>query len=286
MTGQLAGLLADWSFFALGGLSLVVVFKTTGVFNLAQGGFMLVSAYVAATIASRVPSPWLALLLVLLIQLPLGYLLYRMLARASSGQKLWTAAIATLGLEFVLDALSAMLWRSGTYLVPSPSLGLEIRVGELALPQSVVLGLAIALALWAAVLAIQKWTRWGLWLRATGENPVLASQVGVPIRRVFALAWIAGLSLAAVAALLYSYRNGANPGLVPLGLAMLAPAMLGGLDSLGGVFVGAAGAAIVQRLSVTQLGGGAGEPALFLLILLVLLIRPYGLFGTASVERS
>lgn len=265
---------------------MVIIFKTTGVFNLALGGFMLISAYFGASLNAYTGSPWATLLLVLALQLPIGYLLYHFLADASSGQKLWTAAIATLGIEFALDAVGAIAWRSGTFLMKAPDVGVELQIGAITVPSGVLLGVVLALALWIAVLSAQRWTKLGLWLRATGENPVLASQVGIPVRRLFAMAWITGLALASLAALLYSYRNGANPGLVPLGLAMLAPAMLGGLDSLGGVFVGAAGAALVQRFAITFFGGGAGEPALFLLILVVLLIRPYGFFGTVAVERT
>lgn len=286
MSGQIIGLLGDWSFFAVGGLSLVLVFKTTGVFNLALGGFMLIAAYIASTIADRVTAPWIVLLTVLALQLPLGLLLYWMLSKATGGRALWTTTMATLGIGFALDAVCAILWRSGTYLIPAPLADLHLPSFSLSLPGGIVFGVCLTAALWVGVLAMQKWTQIGLWLRATGENPVLASQAGIPIQRLFAAAWIAGVLCASIAALLYSYRNAANPGLVPLGLAMLAPAMLGGLDSLGGVFIGAIGAAIVQRLAITHLGGDAGEPALFMLILVVLLIRPYGLFGTASVERS
>jgi branched-chain amino acid transport system permease protein len=277
----------DWSLFSFAALALVVVFKATGVFNLAQGAMMLVDAYLIYAIFDATGRAWVAVVAVLALQIPFGVAVYVLMRGLMSRQALWSATILTLGLGVMLQAVMSYVWDYTTYSVPSPFPNSFVEIGAGARVSVVdMIGILIAAGLCAAVVLGQRFTRAGLTLRATGESPVLASQAGVNLRLVFALAWCAGLVCAALGATLYAYRSGTNPGLITIGLGAIAPAMVGGLDSLGGVFLGAAVAALGQQLALRYLGGDAAEFALFAMVLIVLVVRPYGFLGTRQVERA
>lgn len=286
-TDILIGSLRDWSLFALAGLSFVLVFKTTGVFNLAQGHLMLFTLYVAYTLQAVLDSPWIVLIAVLAVQIPVGIALGALLRQSVKRRSLWAAAVVTLGLGIALEGLFSWVWGSGSFRLTSPVP--ETYVSVLGGPRLSVLEIALAVLATVAMIgtfAWQKWTRAGLAIRAASADPLLASQSGLRVERIFLLAFSVGAVIAAVAAMGYGYRLGVSSSMILIGLGALSPAVIGGLDSLMGVFAGAAIAAVVLQLSAQLLGGQAAVVALFALVLVVLAIRPSGLFGTAGVQRA
>ena len=285
--GLLLDVARDWSLLSLVALALVLVYKATGVFNLAQGTMMLLDAYLIYALSSATGSPLLGLLLTLAVQVPLGIAIYLMMRRLISRQALWAATITTIGIGLMLEAVISYAWKFNAFALPSPLPDSLVHVGGSTSVSVVDLaGIGVALAVCAAVVLGQRYTRAGLTLRAAGESPLLSSQSGVDVRRLFAAVWCIGLACAALGAALYGYRSGTNPSMTAIGLGAIAPAMLGGLDSLGGVFVGAAVAALAQQLALRYLGGDTSEFTLFALVLLVLLVEPTGFFGTAQAERA
>ena len=285
--GLLLDVARDWSLLSLVALSLVLVYKATGVFNLAVGTMMLLDAYLIYALSSATGSASLALVLTLLVQVPLGIAVYLVMRGLISRRALWAATIMTIGIGLVLEALISYAWGFSSYQVPSPFPDSLVHIsGDVSISVVDLAGIGVATVICLAVVLGQRFSRAGLTLRAAGESPLLASQSGVNIRRVFPAVWCLALACAALGAALYSYRSGTNPSLTAIGLGAIAPAMLGGLDSLGGVFVGAAVAALAQQLALRYLGGDASEFTLFGLVLLVLIVRPTGFFGTAQTERA
>ncbi len=283
----LVGSLRDWSLFCLAGFALVLIFKTTGVFNLAQGHLMLLAVYVGYSLQTVIGSPWLVLAIVLAIQVPLGIALGALLRQSVKRQSHWAAAVVTLALGIALEGVFSWVWGSGSYQMRNPlpdsyvtfSGGARLSVLEITL-------VLLALVLMAGTVAWQRWTRAGLAIRAASANPLLASQSGLRVERIFLVAFCVGAVIAALAAMGYGYRMGASPTLITIGLGALAPAVIGGLDSLGGVFIGAALAAVTLQISAQFLGGHVAAVALFVLVLLALAIRPSGLFGSHVVQRA
>ncbi|MBB4660641.1 branched-chain amino acid ABC transporter permease [Conexibacter arvalis] len=282
----LVGSLRDWSLFSLAGLAFVLVFKTTGVFNLAQGHLMLLTVYVAYSLQTVIGSSWVVLLCVLAIQVPLGVALGVLLRQSVKRRSLWAAAVVTLGLGIALEGVFSWVWGSGSYQLASPLPESYLSIGGARLTVLELALVGLALAAMAATLSWQKWTRAGLAIRAASADPLLASQTGLRVERIFLVAFCSGAVIAAIAAMGYGYRLGASSTLIMIGLGALSPAVIGGLDSLGGVFAGAALAALTLQVAAQLLGGQAATVALFALVLLTLTIRPSGLFGTQTVQRA
>lgn len=286
ITDILVGALRDWSLFALAGLSFVLIFKTTGVVNLAQGHMMLFTVYLAYSLQTVIGSSWLVLVLVLLVQVPVGIALGALLRQSVRRRSLWTAAVVTLGLGIALEGVFSWVWGSGSFQLHSPLPDGFVSIGGARLSVLEVVLVGVALVAMAGTLSWQKWTRAGIAIRAASADPLLASQTGLRVERIFLCAFTSGAVIAAIAAMGYGYRIGASSTMIMIGLGALAPAVIGGLDSLQGVFVGAAVAAATLQIAAQLIGGQAAVVALFALVLLMLTVRPSGLFGTQIVQRA
>jgi branched-chain amino acid transport system permease protein len=278
------------SLYALLGAGYVLVYRATRVLNLAQGDFMTLGGYFLFALTGVVAgAPLVAIPLAALASALVGFLIYRALMRPMAGHPIFAAVLLTVTVGILLRAAIVMLY---TDRIRYPREALGLANASHAWPGGAVLStfdlatVAAALGLLAALLLFLRRSPLGIQMRAAGERPLLAGQRGIDVHRVFALSWALAAFAGAVAGILHASNVRLEPSLGGLGLKAFAAALVGGLDSLGGVIPGALLVAAVEVLSVRY-----GDPLLsdvspFLCLLAMLLIRPWGLFGTREeLER-
>ncbi len=278
---------------ALIALGFVVVFKASRVVNFAHGSLLLLGAYVVGRYHETLGFPAAVLLaaaVTALIAAVIGAVLLRRVRLADPG----TLAILTLGVDIVLA--TELTRRIGTdVLITGDPWGAEVvRLGTVHIPQTRLVAATVAVVIVVGFLAILRLTDWGVALRASAESPATASLMGIRLSRVAASAWMLAGILAAVAGLFVTAFPAAGVGgavgQAALGAAVPA-AVLGGLDSTTGALVGGLVVGLTATFTagyqdqLAFLGRGFGSVAPYLVMLLVLLVRPAGLFGRREVTR-
>lgn len=275
------------SVYALIALGVVAIYRATKVLNFAHGQFILLGAYLVYQFAVGQHLPLvIAAPLGLLVTGLIGALAYVVFLKPLAGRPLWAPVMVTVGLATVMTSVMSIVWGSGLRILPFP-----VKVHAYSLPGNAVIntyGLVSIVAMvvvFSGFMAVNKWSQAGAQMRAAAENPVLAGHRGVNVTLIFAMAWGLAAVAAGVSGVTFSYSNLLTPGLSALGLRGFAPALVGGLDSFGGALLGSFCVALAENMAATYIGGEVRDAAAFAVILVVLVIRPYGLFGTKEIER-
>jgi branched-chain amino acid transport system permease protein len=278
------------SFYALLGAGYVLVYRATRVLNLAQGDLMTLGGYLLFSVAVTVPgAPALAIPLASALAALAGFLIYRVLMRPMAGHPIFAAVLITMTLGILLRAAIVLVYTDqlrhpiGLLGLTNPPRPLP---GGAVVSTFDLLTVLTAALLFAGLFLFLRLSPIGIQMRAAGERALLAAQRGINFHLIFALAWALASFAGALAGMLYANNVRLEPSLDVLGLKAFAVALVGGLDSLGGVLPAALLVALVEVLSVRY-----GDPLLadvspFLCLLAMLLVRPWGLFGTKEeLER-
>jgi branched-chain amino acid transport system permease protein len=278
--------------YALVALGFVTIFRATGVINFAQGSLVLVGAYVIGRLHDSIGF-WPAVAAGIAASALVAVLIDALLIRRIRGSDLATLAILTLGVDILL--LTELTREIGTDVinVGAPWGADVIEVAGIRVPASRVIAGAVALVLVAALAVAVKLTDWGVAMRSAAEDGEIAALMGIRLNRVAAGAWALAGALAAVGGLfLTSFpAAGVTAGVGFVALAAIPAVVLGGFDSPEGAVVGGLVIGVVSVLAagyqdeLSFLGRGVGTVAPFVVMLLVLLVRPSGLFGTREVTR-
>jgi branched-chain amino acid transport system permease protein len=280
-TGGVYGLIA---------LGFVLIFKATGVLNLATGALMSIGAFICLTFLELLGVPfWLAFVLTLAIAVVLGFAIERAVLRRLIGEPIISVIMVTVGLSSILHGLTHIIWspehRTFPELFPPEPLDLGFAV----VPSGLWWGFVFATVSTAVFLLIFKFSRTGIAMRATASDQQAAQSTGISVRWVFALSWSFGCVAAAIGGIVIGNISGISIYLGDIGLKVLAVIILGGLDSIGGAILGGFIIGILENLAGLYLdpvfGGGVKDMAPFFIIVLILLIKPYGLFGKKIIER-
>jgi branched-chain amino acid transport system permease protein len=278
--------LSNGAILALAALGFVLIYKASGVINFAQGQFMLIGAYVLWAAIVEYGLHWiLGVLVALAVAIALGIAVERVILRPLVGQPVISVIMVTIGLAQVLGALIQIVWgttpRPFPDFIPSGSVELlGARVGESRLWA---LGLA-AVALVAFAIFFRR-SRDGVAMRAVADDQQAALVMGISVRRTFALAWaLAGVS-AVVGGMLVANLVGVSGAVSGFGLLVFPVVILGGLDSVPGVVAGGAIIGLLTSYTGGYVGGGLQTVIPYVALVLILLVKPYGLFGQIRIER-
>jgi branched-chain amino acid transport system permease protein len=267
-------------------LGWVIIYRATGVLNFAEGQMVLLGVFVYYTlVATESVTWWLALILALVIMGIIGALSYASLLRPISSQPLFSQIVLTMGLAIVIDAAIGIIWGPSTRSLPLPFHDSVYHIGNT--PVTLIDLSTIAAAVVAVVvlgITLGR-SRLGLRMRAAAEHPLLASQSGINITHVAAISWAISGALITLGGVAYAQQSLVSNNLTDLGLRGIAPALLGGLDSITGALVGAVIISLAENLGVLWLGASSEDVAAFVVILVILIIRPYGLFGSREIRR-
>ncbi len=277
--------------YAVVALGFVAIFKATGILNFATGEFMMAGAYFTHTAMTALGLPFVpALALGMAGVALLALLVERAVLRPLFGEASITVVMVTLGISSVMKGLAQVIW-SGDYQTFPPIFPRKpIELGFAIVPSRLFYGFLIAAAAVAVVAAFFRFTRAGVAMRATATDQGAAFALGVDIRRVFGTSWALGAVAGGLGGVIVGTIGGISPQLGALGLKVFPVVILGGLDSILGAVVGGILIGVLENLAGGYLdpyltGGSVKEVIPFVVLLGILLVRPYGLFGTREIER-
>jgi branched-chain amino acid transport system permease protein len=286
---QVVAGLASGGIYASLALALVLIYRTTRVVNFAQGEMAMFTTFVAWTLMDRGLSFWPAFALTLALAFVGGVAIERIVIRPVEGAPVLTVVIVTIGLALLLNGLASALWGSEVKSFESAFSTRAIDVGGVAVSVQdvgvIVVSIAIVLVLWLFF----QFTKLGLALRAAAVNPDESRLVGIRVGWMLALGWGLAAVLGAVAGMLVAPTVFLEPNMMrAILLYAFAAAVLGGMDSPVGAVVGGLAFGVIQNLVETYIdwiGATLRLPVALALLLVVLLVRPQGLFGRAAVRR-
>ena len=278
------------SIYALVALGWVLIYKCSGVLNLAMGEMTLIGAYVSLSFYSMGIPFLLALFLSLIIGLVLGILTERIFLDKLIGEPVLTVIMVTVGLSFFFKGSVELIWGTGTRVFTPPVFSIEpIRLGPLVIGQVYLWSFVAAIVLLCIFVGFFQYTRWGLAMQATADDEMAALSLGISARFVYAAAWAIAFMAAGVGGTLLGNINGLNISVGYLGLLVLPAVVLGGLNSIPGAIVGGIIIGLLQNFSGTYLDqyfpGGIKEIAPFVFMAVFLLFKPFGLWGWERIER-
>jgi branched-chain amino acid transport system permease protein len=276
--------------YALVALGWVLIYKCSGVLNLAMGEMTLIGAYVSLSFYSMGIPFLLAILFSLIIGLILGILTERIFLDKLIGEPVLTVIMVTVGLSFFFKGTVELIWGTDTRVFTPPVFSIEpIHIGTIVIGRVYLWSFVAAIILLIVFVCFFKYTRWGLAMQATADDEMAALSLGVSARFVYAAAWAIAFMAAGVGGTLLGNINGLNISVGYLGLLVLPAVVLGGLNSVPGAIVGGIIIGILQNLCGTYLDryfpGGVKEVAPFAFMAIFLLFKPHGLWGWERIER-
>ncbi|MFO7554538.1 MAG: branched-chain amino acid ABC transporter permease [Desulfobacterales bacterium] len=276
--------------YALVALGWVLIYKCSGVLNLAMGEMTLIGAYVSLSFYTMGIPFLLALLFSLIIGLILGILTERIFLDKLIGEPVLTVIMVTVGLSFFFKGIVELIWSTDTRVFAPPVFSIEpIHIGNIVIGQVYLWSFVAAMILLVIFVCFFKYTRWGLAMQATADDEMAALSLGVSARFVYAAAWAIAFMAAGVGGTLLGNINGLNISVGSLGLLVLPAVVLGGLNSVPGAIVGGITIGILQNLCGAYLDryfpGGVKEVAPFVFMVVFLLFKPHGLWGWERIER-
>lgn len=282
--------------YALIALGFVIIYKASGVLNLAQGSLLMLGSYFCfATLVQWQLPLGFALLLAMVFAIVTGLLLERSCIRPLIGQPIVSAVMVTIALWAALDGLVLLIWGPVPEAYPEIFPLKVMRLGEIVFSQQLVLSFIIAMAAVILFALYFTYTRSGLSMRAVAEDHQAARGAGIKVAQILSLTWVIAAVIAAIGGFLLGSINGVNLNLSFLALKALPVVLLAGLESIPGAVVGGLIIGILEQLAggyidpliAAQgiLGGGVREIFPFVIMIVILLIRPYGLFGLRRIER-
>jgi branched-chain amino acid transport system permease protein len=266
-----------------------VIYRSGRVFNIAQGEMIVLSTFMTLKFVKWGLSPWLAVTVGAVAMALFGLLIERFVLRALIGQPELSLFMATLGLLLVLQGTSSVAFGLAPQKFPAMLGSASYKIGGVYIQQSALIGLALIILLVALLSLLFNRTTVGLGMTAVAESHQVARSLGINIKRSMAISWVIAGVLSVVVTLVYASGRTVSPDISSVALIALPVVLLAGLESIGGVLVAAlivgVGQAAAARWLDPSTQGGASVVFPFALMLVLLLIRPQGLFGWKRVER-
>jgi branched-chain amino acid transport system permease protein len=271
------------SIYALISCGYVLIYRVSRVLNLAHGELMMLGAYALYATASLFSGhPILAVLAAAVLALAVGGLVYVLLMRSMTGEAVLAAVLATIALGILLRGLMVLTW-SAQEQHPLEALGFSSSsvafLGARISTVSLVLIFTTA-AVYLGLFLFLRYTSWGIRMRAAGQNPLLAAQRGIGLHGIYALAWGLATFSGGLAGMLIACDSALDQTMVVIGLKAFPAALVGGLDSLGGALIGSLIVAAAEVLLIYYVDPLLSDVVPFFILLAMLIVRPWGLFGT------
>lgn len=278
--------------YALIALGFVVVYKVSGTFNFAQGGFVLLGAFVTYQYGDDWGLPFFLALPLAMVTLALvAVAAERLVIRPMIGKPSFAMLLITIGLLVILEQVVRSIWTEAGLVLSTPWGNDRFDIGGVAIRHADLWTLGFATALLAAFFLFFSRTDAGLSIRATAFDQEAAAAQGIRVSRAFSVSWAIAGAVAVVAGVMLTSRGGSalSPGLGLISLRALPAMIIGGLDSPGGAIAGGVIVGVAEIMSQGYLNndsvGNVSSVAPYVVMILVLLWRPSGLFGTRAVER-
>jgi branched-chain amino acid transport system permease protein len=296
--------MADWQFlflllsngvliglmYSLIALGFVLVYKATDAINFAQGEFVMIAGFVVAAALTAYHAPlWLAVVLGLGVMIAFGFGLERSMLRRLIGRPIIAVVMATIGLAAVLRGVGPLLWGAETRSLTLPIRDEPIVLGPLFIPPIQLVGAVVSLAFLGGFGWFFLKSRKGIAMRAVADSQQVSMAMGINVERYFALAWAMTGMVSALGGIIWGSLLGVDVHLALVGFKVFPVVILGGIDSIPGAIVGGLIVGLVENVAAGYIdpyvGGGTKDFVPYILMIVALMIRPYGIFGKAVIER-
>ncbi|THB70063.1 MAG: branched-chain amino acid ABC transporter permease [Desulfovibrio sp.] len=283
--------LALGSVYSLVALGFVIIYKATKVVNFAQGELVMVGAYICFAFTVQAGLPFVAsFLLTLIFSVILALAIERLALRPLIGEPIISVIMVTIGMSAVLKTLVQLFWGTTKKNFPEVLPDVTVKIGGLPLEIEYIAAFILALLLFVIFSLFFKYSRKGVAMRATAFDQLAAASMGIGIKNIFAMSWCIAAIVSCFGGVIVGVIQDINTDLGHVGLLVFPAVILGGLDSLLGAALGGLFIGVLQKVcegaAHEYLGlGGFGNVASFLFLVVILMIKPYGLFGTEEIER-
>jgi branched-chain amino acid transport system permease protein len=274
--------------YALVALGFVMVHKSTQVFNFAQGELMMLGAFFAYTFVVLFGLPfWLGGVLAIASVALFGVVLDRVLLRRMVSTRPFTIFMLTVGIGFCIRSIVMLVptWGTDTYSLPSPLRGEVYSFGGLIISADHAVILLTAAIITTGLFLFFQFTKLGLAMRAIAQNPLAASYLGVRVDSLFSIVWALSAAAAALAGVMLAPLSFVHADMGQIGLKAIPAAVLGGFDSLPGAIVGGVIIGVVESLAGFYCPEGVKDVAAYIVLLVVLAVKPRGLFGHPDAKK-
>ena len=283
--GVLIGLM-----YSLVALGFVLVYKATNAVNFAQGEFVMIAGFIAVGALTVLGVPlWLSILAALVAMVLFGFALERVMLRKLIGRPIIAVVMATIGLAAILRGLGPFGIFQGTRSLPLPLPDEPFVLGPLFIPPIQLLGGVVSLLFLACFGYFFLKSRRGVAMRAVADNQQVAMAMGIDVERYFGLAWAMTGIVSALGGVLWGNMLGVDVNLALVGFKVFPVVILGGLDSIPGAVIGGLIVGVVENVAAGYIdpyvGGGTKDFAPYVLMIIALMVRPYGIFGKRIIER-
>jgi branched-chain amino acid transport system permease protein len=278
--------------YALIAIGFVIILKCSEAFNIAQGHFVMIGGYLGYTFLVTFGLPiWASLLLAIGTAIIMGLVIERLTLRPLVGQPVLAVVMMTIALSTVFEGLATLIW-GGEYkayhgVLPT----VNLRLGELSIPSETTIGMIVSIVAVAILMLFFRYTKIGLAMRATAEDEQVVQSAGIRVTTVYALSWVIACVVGVIGGILLGGVSGVMIEMASVGLKAFAVVLLGGVNSIGGAIVAGIILGVLENVAAGYLdpllpaGGGLANVFPFIVIIIVLIFRPYGLFGLAEIER-
>jgi branched-chain amino acid transport system permease protein len=282
---------ANGMVYALVAIGLVIILKCSEAFNIAQGHFVMIGGYLGYTFLVYFGLPiWASLLLAIATAVIMGLVIERLTLRPLVGQPVLAIIMMTIALSVVLEGLATLIW-GGEYksyhgVLPAVTL----QLGELSVPSETTIMIIVSIIAVAVLMLLFRYTKSGLAMRATADDIQVVQSAGIRVTTVYALSWVIASVVGVIGGILLGGISGVMVSLSAVGIKAFAVVLLGGANSLKGAIVAGIILGVLENVSAGYLdpylpAGNLATVFPFAVMLFVLVVRPYGLFGQVRIER-
>jgi branched-chain amino acid transport system permease protein len=277
--------------YALIAIGFVIILKCSEAFNIAQGHFVMIGGYLGYTFLVTFGLPiWASLLMAILTAIVMGLVIERFTLRPLVGQPVIAVIMMTIALSTVLEGLATLIWGGEykTYHGVLPTVTLQF--GELSIPSETSIGMIVSVVAVVVLMFLFRYTKSGLAMRATADDIQVVQSAGIRVTTVYALSWVIACVVGVIGGILLGGVSGVMVPLAQVGIKAFAVVLLGGVNSIGGAIVAGIILGVLENIAAGYLdpllpGGGLANVFPFIVMILVLIVRPYGLFGQVRIER-
>jgi branched-chain amino acid transport system permease protein len=286
LASQVISGLATGCVYALVALGFVLIFKATDVVNFAQGEFVMVSGFISYTLLIWYGLPyWLVFFLTIALSGLMGVALERVVVRPIMAAPIFSIVIATIGASTVMRSAAGIVY--GYDVLPLPTMFSKdpIRLGIVNFTIMDVGVIGCSLVIMLALYLFFKLTKVGMAMRATAQSQTAAQLMGVSVKHIFSLTWAISAAIGGIAGVLIAPIIYLDPHLGTIGVKAFAGAILGGFGSIPGAIIGGVLLGILENLSGYFFNAGIKQVSTYILLILVLIVRPSGLFGAVTVRK-
>jgi branched-chain amino acid transport system permease protein len=277
--------------YALVAIGFVIILKCSEVFNIAQGHFVLIGGYLGYTFLVPLGLPiWAALGLAIVTAILMGLAIERFTLRPLLGEPVLALVMVTIALATILGGLATLFW--GAEYKPYHGLlpSISLKIGAISVPSESLIGLIVSVICVGLLMLLFRYTKIGLAMRATAEDLQVVQSLGIRATTVYAVSWVIACVVGVIGGILIGGVSGAHIELANIGIKTFAVVLLGGVNSIGGAIVAGIILGMLENVAAGYLdpllpGGGLAQVFPFIVMIIVLIFRPYGLFGLVRIER-